>query len=72
MNTTETYTKDGLINPMSFKGKAEAVDYYVYCENIPVIDPSELDDDLFIPEIIAMVNKRRVGLRQKAMAVYGD
>lgn len=72
MNTTDTYTKDGLLNPMSFKGRVESVDYYVCCENLPVIDHSEMDEELCIAEIISMVNNYRMDLRQKAVVVYGD
>lgn len=72
MNTTDTYTKDGLINPMSFKGKSEAAIYYAYCESLPAIELLEKDYEFFVPEVISMVNKHRMDLRQKAMAVYGD
>lgn len=72
MNTKEAFTKDGQMNPHSEVGKAAATQYYVYCRELPVVDPTEMDDDLFIPAVVAITNKYRLKLREEAMGVYGD
>ncbi|WVX92136.1 hypothetical protein [Morganella phage phiA020] len=71
MNTTETYTKDGLLNPLSKNGNVEALNEYVFNTDIDVINDKD-HGDFYIQKVISVVNKYRMDLRQKAMAVYGD
>lgn len=71
MNTTDTYTKDGLLNPLSKNGNVEALNVYVFDSDIGVIRGEE-HGDFYMQKVISVVNRHRMDLRKKAMAVYGD
>lgn len=71
MNTTDTYTKDGLFNPFSKKGNDEALIKYIFTPTIDIIDYPR-HGELYMQQVISVTNKYRMDLRQKAMAIYGD
>lgn len=72
MNTTDTYTKDGLIKHNTAAGRDILIAYYAKCDKLPVFHPEETGREFFISRIATETNKYRIKLRQRAMAVYGD
>lgn len=71
MNTTDTYTKDGLVNPFSKNGNVEALNAYIFNTELDVIKDKD-HGDFYMQKVISVVNKYRMDLRHKAMAIYGD
>lgn len=71
MSTTDTYTKDGLLNPLSKNGNVEALNVYVFTSEIDIVDYPR-HGEFYMQEVISIVNRHRMGLRQRAMVVYGD
>lgn len=75
----ERYDANGFFKADTFGGRSGAVQYYLNSDNMAVIDDDVFFEQIppygyqfFVPEVVARVNKHRMELRAKAMAVYGD